>query len=126
MLLAQNFLPMVVLTFRSIPYMTVPLHKINLNFESNLLQATEDNRFFRKSVLTFLFICIQLIQWIHAWGTEPVQILLESFTYSVGCANDFLIAVEHYRLRHEIASLFNSLLQFERRHNRNNLQDTSQ
>lgn len=61
---------------------------------------------------------VMMSQFIHAWSPEPLAVLLESTSFTTGLVNAYLVVMEHYRWRKEIANLYNAFLAFEKRYNR--------
>lgn len=115
MLLAHNFLKLILVNLKAIPYVAISLHTVG---SSNDVEVGNEKRFLVKTCLTVLYASVMVAQWIHAWWIFHLSTLLLSMTYSVGITNMLFIAAEHYHNRNEIAQLLNAFIQFERRQNR--------
>lgn len=114
MLLADNFHPLVLTNLKIIPYFTVPLH---LPGKSQDIQIAAENKFLKRAWITVPYLTVMFLQWIFAMGQETLSVILESTLFCTCGANAYLVVPEHYRWRREIANLYNSFLEFERRHN---------
>lgn len=118
MLLAQNFFPLVITNLKIISRIGTPLHKLN-PANAEVIQVGNEKTFFRKIVwIQFPYIVAMLAQLIFSWHKFPLVTMLQSMTFSASYAIVFLIVLEQYRKRYELASLFNSFVEFEKRHNR--------
>lgn len=63
------------------------------------------------------YLVIMMTQWIHAWWIFPFSSVLQSTLFTTSVAQAWFIAIEHYRMRYDIADLFNAFLDFEKVHN---------
>lgn len=118
MLVAQNFLPLISLSLKFNSCLTVSLHKSALG-TSKFLEIAKDKQLRRRAIWAHVpYVVAMLSQWIHGWWRFPQSTLIQSMPYTTQMPNIFMIEVEHYQMRNQLAILLNAFLEFERRHNR--------
>lgn len=118
MLIAQNFLPMVIKNLRIISRIDTPLHEVNPS-NSSTIQVANEKAYYRNLVRAkFPYVMIMMLQLVFYWQKFPLAIMIQTVIFSVTYTNGILIAWEHYQKRYDLANLLNAFVDFEKRHNR--------
>lgn len=116
MLIADNFHLLMEYNLKIIPHFTIPLHI--LRADSKGIKVAKERNFLIKTWLCIPYLAVMMYQWLRGWSqNEALPVLLQSMFFTTAWVNSYFIVAEHYRWRREIASLYNSFLDFEIRLN---------
>lgn len=68
MLVAQDFLKLIVANLKAISHITVPTHRIG---KSQVIEVADEEKFVRKTWLTLAYVIVMVVQWIHGYSLYP-------------------------------------------------------